>query len=90
MKIDLPPYIQAIPAPAAAMANQVRNAIWWPINTRAAKAVMNGPSASVISTLATVVSVSATMNAVNITLQQTPDTQSALPPLRMFENTARP
>ena len=79
-----------MPAPAAAIASQVRSAIRWPMKMRAATAVMNGPSASVISTLATVVSVRATMNAVNITLQQTPDIQSAMPPARIFENTARP
>ena len=39
--------------------------------------------AMVTSTLATVVSVSASMKAVNITLQQTPDTQKARDPARM-------
>ena len=57
------------------MATQVRKGNWWRKNTRVNKAVNKGPTAMVISTLATAVSVSATMNAVNITLQQTPDSQ---------------
>ena len=43
--------------------------------TRVIKAVSKGPKAMVISTLATAVSVSASMNAVNMTLQQTPESQ---------------
>ena len=41
-------------------------------------------AAIVTSTLATLVSVSATMKAVNITLQQTPEIQSARPPWRIL------
>src|SRR6185369_4153662 len=41
-------------------------------------------------TFATLVSVRATMKAVNITLQHTPETHSAQPPLRIFEKTSRP
>ena len=60
------------------------------MNTRAISAVRKGPTDRVTSTLATLVSVSATMKAVNITLQQTPDIQSAGPPLRILANTCRP
>ena len=45
------------------------------MNTRATKAVIKGPTAMVISTLATAVKVKANMNAVNITLQQKPESQ---------------
>ena len=44
---------------------------------RASKAVNSGPAAMMTSTLATLVKVSASMKAVNITLQQTPETQNA-------------
>src|SRR5687767_1894254 len=60
------------------------------MKSRAASAVSNGPSAMVTSTLATLVSVSATMKAVNITHQQSPEIQSARPPVRIFASTARP
>ncbi|EWS65665.1 hypothetical protein Y695_01069 [Hydrogenophaga sp. T4] len=66
-----------MPAPAATMAIQVRNGRRWPMAKRASSAVNKGPTDMMISTLATLVKVSASMKAVNITLQQTPETQKA-------------
>ena len=67
-----------MPAPAAAMASQVRSGKRWPIKNRAISAVKSGPTAMVTNTLPTLVSVSAIMNAVNITLQHTPESQNAV------------
>ena len=44
----------------------------------------------VTSTLATGMSIMASMKVVNITLQHKPESQRALPPRRMAENTPRP
>src|SRR5688500_17521717 len=60
------------------------------MNTRASKAVSNGPTAIVTSTLATLVSVRANMKAVNITLQHNPDTHSDRPPRRNLAKTSLP
>jgi hypothetical protein len=51
--------------------------------------VNSGPSAIVISTLATVVSVSAIMKAVYMTAQHTLETQKARSPPRMRAHSAR-
>ncbi len=62
------------------MAAQVRGASVCPMVKRASNAVNSGPTAMMISTLATVVKVSASMKAVNITLQHTPLSQKAAEP----------
>ena len=64
-----------MPKPARAIAHQVREGKGWPVVMRASKAVMRGPKAKVIRTLATAVRVKATMNAVNMMLQQNPESQ---------------
>jgi hypothetical protein len=74
-KLSCEPYIQPIPMPASTMASQVRAGKRCPKNTRVISAVSKGPTAMVISTLATAVKVSATMNAVNMTLQHKPENQ---------------
>ena len=76
------PYIQAMPAPASAMAAQVRCGRRWPSTNLAPRAVSNGPIDIVTSTLATVVSVSASMKAVYITAQHRPESHSARRPAR--------
>jgi hypothetical protein len=58
--------------------------------TRATKAVSKGPTAKVISTLATVVKVKATMKAVNMVAQHKPEIQRTGPAERIFLNTPRP
>ena len=68
--------------PATTIAAQVRGGRRWPTTTRATSAVRSGAIAIVTSTLATVVIVIATMKAVNITAQQTPDSQSVGSALR--------
>ena len=62
----------------------------WPSAKRATRAVTSGAIAIVTSTLATVVIVIATMKAVNITDQQTPESQSVAPPLRKVCASAAP
>ncbi len=70
-----------MPAPASAIAAQVRAASRCCSAKRAMSAVNSGASAIVTSTLATVVNDRASMKAVNITAQQMPDSHSARPPL---------
>ncbi len=62
-----------MPAPATAIATQVRGGCLWRRKIRAKTAVSSGLIDIVTSTLATRVIVSATMKAVNITLQHRPD-----------------
>ena len=84
------PNIQAMPAPATAIATQVRRGKRCLRNSLANKAVSSGAIDIVISTVATVVNMIATMKFVYITVQNRPDAHNAQPPRRMSAHSLGP